>query len=149
MTKMNWGEKTQEGIGEESLADMTRLTNRLFHIGVEKAQLEKMKKELNVEKTALERTLYSALEAQGLRSFRSDKANIFFKNVTSCKLVDPGAFKEAVGEDVWDSLASINSKTMGTWFKAEKAKAEDEGDYDYQLNGVEYTEFVQLGMRKA
>ena len=140
--------KEQSEVEPATIQELAGKVARLGEISTKKADLAAQTKSLNGEKATLEREVIATLEANSLRDFNGETHKVFFKNQTSVKVVDTAMFRKSIGEEQWDALAKIDSKTAQTFFKQQKDLAEDEGDYNYQLNGVEYKEFTQLGMRK-
>ena len=149
MEEMDFGQnKDQTALDTVTISDVSSKVKRLAEIAKEKADLAAKTKSLNGEKAAVEKQIIAALEANELRTFDGETHKVFFKNQTSVKIIDSASFKEAIGQEKWESLAKVDSRTAQTFFKEEKEIAEEEGNYDYQLAGVEYKEFTQLGMRK-
>ena len=50
-------------------------------------------------------------------------------------------------QGLWDAMADINTQTLKKFVKTEKEKAEDAGNYDYKIPGLEITEIVRLNMQ--
>ena len=149
MDGMDFGQnKDQTDLNTETISGVMVKVQRLAEISKEKADLASKTKSLNGEKAAVEKEVLATLEANGLRSFDGDTHKVFFKNQTSVKVIDSSLFKASIGQEKWESLAKIDSKTAQTFFKEEKEIAEEAGDYNFQLAGIEYKEFTQLGMRK-
>ena len=146
---MNWDVNNQDNVGTDTLKELNGLTDKLFELDLAKKDLESQKKKINEQMTIIENQIYAMLEKNDLTKFVGNKCQVFFKHQTSARLVDKEVFKRAVGEDVWDALASINSNTMNAWFKTQKEKAEDAGDYEFQIDGIEYKEFTKIAKRKV
>ena len=49
---------------------------------------------------------------------------------------------------VYDTLSTVDSKTLNKWANEQKASKEELGDYNFELRGVEFKEYTQLRLLK-
>lgn len=131
-----------------TLDEMNRKAIELFELVEEKKALAEKVKEVNGKMTALEAALLSYLEKYNLTSFDSPKGKLFIAHMATAKLEDKKKFREYVGEEAWEALTSINSRTLTSWFKVNQAQAEAEGDLDFKVPGIKSGELVQLKKRR-
>jgi len=58
--------------------------------------------------------------------------------------------EEHKGKDVLDTLLSINSQTLNSFYKAELEAAKEAGDYNFALPGIDTPEvYYTIGMKKG
>jgi len=128
----------------------------------QKAVVENIKERLKEETAKLEglkKDTIKQMEAGELDKFnvpgfgtvsRQKKFSVRVPKTPEDKLALFQYISEHKGEDVLRNMLSINSNTLNSFYKEERAEAVEEGDIDWALPGVKDPEiYWQLGMRKG
>ena len=140
-----WGKPE---VSQDTLKGINALAIKFFDYDDDIAELERQKKEVTKKQTELSDKISAVLEEAGLSQFRCSKGLLYYRTFNTCKIVDWGGFRKAVGEEVWSALAKPSAASVSKWFNKEKEKKEEEGIYEYQLDGVVHNEFTKLVKKK-
>lgn len=135
------------GLGEE--------TRRAAALKVEIDELEQTLAQKKGELVAVSETIKNTLELIGLDNVRGH-GFLFFKETkesvkTPKSLEDKRALFAFLEErGMFDEIVSVNSQTLNSLYKSLSEQAQDEGNFNFRLPGVEApTAFTTLKMRKA
>jgi len=103
----------------------------------------------------LKNKVIGTLENLGMSKYNSKSGLFSFKEVSTFKTPKGEEAREAFfaylkEKEVFDGMVSVNSRTLNSWAHEEEANAEREGNFDFQIPGLEKTEPVmKASMRKA
>lgn len=112
-------------------------------------------KKLEDVSSAQEAAILEALQDNGLQNYRSPHGLVSVTSKTSVRLPQTPEDKEAFynylkSRGIFDTMISVNSMTLNSWYKAEFANAIAEGNEDFKIAGLnEVTITPQLSLRKA
>lgn len=133
----------------DSIKELTTLTNDLFNIKEEKDSLKAQEKSLNQAKREIEEKIKAIFDENDIQNFSTAKGKIFERVRNTYKLTSREEFIEHIGKDTWDTLATVNSRTLGSYCKNLQEAKEEEGDHLYEIPGIEESGIVEIGMRKS
>lgn len=125
-----------------TLAEVQALCVELFK---QKAVCDTVNERLKEEKKKQE-----AIEAKIMAAFESSDCEkqavkgvgtVYLKDYTSYKtpktMEEKAALKEYMGEEKWEAMVSINSRTLNSWASEEFNKAIEEGNHQFKIPGLE------------
>ncbi len=143
--KGNWGKKE---VPAESLKGLNALAIQFFDYDDDIAELDGQKKEITQKQMDLSSKIEAILQEAGLPDFRCSKGLLYYRTFNTCKVTDWFALRKSIGEDAWASLAKPSTAAVSKWFNREKEKREEDGEYEYKLEGVVHNEFTKLVKKK-
>lgn len=120
---------------------------------IEVLRLEQSKK--NSELETLEKRMMVLLEEVGKHDYHSEVGTVYITERASVKVPKDLEAKRALFDylrqrGIFEEMVSVNSQTLNAYYKAEKAAAEEKGDFAFQLPGVgEPTVDQIVAFRKA
>lgn len=94
------------------------------------------------------------LEAAELERFDADSVTVFRKDKQTVSMPKEPAQRRAFFEHlrekgIFEDMVTINHQTLNAWFKREQEEAEDRGDVDYRVPGIdEVKTYSDLSVRK-
>lgn len=137
------------------MSDETTLTKlndyciEMFTLKEEAAELEKQRKEKNKKLEQIKLKVKEILEAANLNKFNSPAGLVSSRIQTSVKIKDKYALFEYLKKrGYFDAMITVNSRTLKGYFKTEKDIADSQGEFDFTIPGIEYTEYEDLTLRR-
>lgn len=118
---------------------------QLFKLRIEHAKADRTAKDLKAELTEKQLLVKAKLETLEMDSYKSKAGSFSFrmkegfrvpKDLEAKKLF----FSYLEEKGVFDELVSVNSQTLNSWVQAEIEAAEEAGNFDFQLPGLEKSE---------
>ena len=121
--------------------NLPELAERIARLRAEKDSVNKILKALNEDLTKAERSMIEAMNSQEMDSFKCAHGAFGisrrFTVTTPKSPEDKEAFFEYLrkkGE--FDSMISVNSRTLASWYKEEVEAAKSRGEMDFVVPGL-------------
>lgn len=123
-----------------STITLPEIAKQLMKLEQEKEIIATQLKDKNKEISALEYQIVSLMEAQNLKDFSTPFAKFARKSQPYATIKDQDAFVKFLKEKgVYDNLVTISAATANTWYKEQLERAKENGDLDFQIDGMEMT----------
>lgn len=142
-----------EAIKDVTISELDRLQEHLFnqYTVYEKAKA-KAADEYKVFK-AIEEKLTDELEQAGRERYQSPAGTFWFKYESGFKVPKDAQSRERFftflkEKGVFDQMITVNSKTLNSWAKKEEEIAQDSGELDFEIPGIEKTPPIKKGYRR-
>lgn len=128
-----------------TVEELEKEIEEVFNLRIEHAKAERFAKDLKNDLTEKQLVLKAKLESLELDSYKAKAGTFSFrmksgfrvpKDLESKKLF----FTYLEDKGVFDELVSVNSQTLNSWVQAEIEAAEEAGNFDFQLPGLEKSE---------
>lgn len=136
--------QNQEPVNPSTLSEMEKLVEGLFNAKEALEQLAAQEKELQSARRDLENKIMSKLKEVGNTTYVSKFGRASIKTSLSYKIPKDIESKKKLfeyiknkGEDVYNSLLSVNSQTLNAWAKAENQHAADNGIFPFEIPGLD------------
>lgn len=127
-----------------SLEEMEKLVEGLFNAKEALEQLAAQEKEIQTIRRELENKIMSKLKEVGNTTYVSKFGRASIKTSLSYKTPKDSEAKKKLfeyikgkGDDVYNSLLSVNSQTLNAWAKAENQHAADNGIFPFEIPGLD------------
>lgn len=115
----------------------------------QKAELNDQLSEIEAKIVEKENMILAELSTLDLERFSFSNGLVSKTHQTQFKKVNPEEFKQYMKDnDMWDQLADINYQTLRAIINQKKKEAEDAGNFDFRIPGLEITEIEKLSLRK-
>lgn len=129
---------------ENTLQEMEKLVEGLFNAKEALEQLAAQEKEIQTIRRELENKIMSKLKEVGNTTYVSKFGRASIKTSLSYKTPKDSEAKKKLfeyikgkGDDVYNSLLSVNSQTLNAWAKAENQNAADNGIFPFEIPGLD------------
>lgn len=149
--------QNQEPVNPSTLSEMEKLVEGLFNTKEALEQLAEQEKELQSARRDLENKIMSKLKEVGNTTYVSKFGRASIKTSLSYKIPKDIEAKKKLfeyiknkGDDVYNSLLSVNSQTLNAWAKAENQHAADNGIFPFEIPGLdEPISYETISFRKS
>lgn len=149
--------QNQEPVNPSTLSEMEKLVEGLFNTKEALEQLAAQEKELQSARRDLENKIMSKLKEVGNTTYVSKFGRASIKTSLSYKIPKDIEAKKKLfeyikskGDDVYNSLLSVNSQTLNAWAKAENQHAADNGIFPFEIPGLdEPISYETISFRKS
>lgn len=134
---------------------LTRQCQKIADLRWEESQLSMTKKKVTEELELAEKEMLEMLNQSGLKNFKSPVGTVSISHRTSVKTPkteeDRQAFFEYLkSKGLYDTMISVNSATLNSFYKAEFEEAKERGDDDFEIPGIkEVTIDQNLSFRRG
>lgn len=138
-----------------TVEQLTRQCQKIADLRWEESQLSMTKKKITEELEIAEKEMLEMLTASNLKNFKSSAGLVSITHRTSVKTPkteeDRQAFFEFLkSKGLYDSMISVNSATLNSFYKAEFEEAKERGDDDFEIPGIkEVTIDQNLSFRRG
>lgn len=128
-----------------TVEELEKSIEELFTLRIEHAKADRLAKDLKNDLTEKQLVLMSKLESLELDSYKGKYGTFSYrmkqgfrvpKDLQSKKMF----FSFLEDKGVFDELVSVNSNTLNSWAQAEIEAAEEAGNFDFTLPGLEKSE---------
>ena len=126
---------------------LQEMENLIMELSIAKQELENLanqEKEVQTIRRELENKIMSKLKEVGNTTYVSKFGRASIKTSLSYKTPKDSESKKKLfeyikgkGEEVYNSLLSVNSQTLNAWAKAETQHAADNGIFPFEIPGLD------------
>lgn len=131
-----------------NIQELKELADRIHK---KKSQLERLKRILKEASEKYEAVCQEALQILdnvGMESLKTDSGNLVPYTLANVKIVDkPALVSWLERRGLLDELMSINTRTLGAFYRAEEESEAMTGNLNFSLPGVEVQEIRKLQVR--
>jgi len=148
----------QWGAAEETQAPtidmLKKLVNELWAVRQEKDSQKQILSKLSSQESELEELIIRTMRVSGLERFDIDKCSVFANEKASVRVPsEPEAKKKFFSFlfdlGLHDSMVTVNSNTLNSWYKKEIEVRRGNGQPEFQVPGLdEPTKYWDLSVRK-
>ena len=138
-----------------TLEELNRIGEQIKHHRAAKAMIKEEMDAVNGKLRELETTFIAYLQQNGMEKYVIPGfGTAYIKTMFSYKIPKTPEQKTAFfgylkERGIFDSMATVHSRTLNSWAKEEMAKAIEAGSSDFQIPGLEIpTTSETLGVRK-
>ncbi len=137
------------------ISKFTEQTKKIADLRILEAEKASDKKKVTEELEIAEKEMISMLTEANLPSFKSEYGNVFISHRLSVKTPktpeDRAVFFNYLRlEGVFDSMITVNSATLNSFYKAQIEEAKARGEDDFEIPGLtEVTVEQNLAFRRS
>lgn len=138
-----------------TVEEMKAQVSKINALRGKEAELSQAKKVVTDELELEEKKMIEMLEASDLTQFRGEEGLAFISYKTSVKTPkteeDRAAFFQYLKDKgLYDQMITVNSQTLNSFYKAEFAEAQEKGNSDFKVPGINEVEVrPQLSFRRS
>lgn len=140
---------------DSSLVKVNQLVTELAEAREKKDRIKIESAKAQAEIDTLEMTLLNLLEASNLTSFKGENGSVVVAYRSSVKIPREPDAKDAFFQylrdvEMFDSLISVNSQTLNSFYKSQEELALKNGTIDFTMPGIERpTPYPEIRFSKA
>jgi len=150
-----WDQTDQKDL---PMAEFNELCNTLYELELNKETLADQVKKLNVKILDQKGKILAVLDQYNLPNFRNENALFYQAERSTVKVIDKSQVynflksqtyldDEGNERNYFDSLATVNSQTLGRFVKEQKKILEEQDIYEYEVPGLEIGSLIELRLK--